>query len=116
MGKRTVSALFTGLLLVGVSACVRVAKPGDLIFKGTVTKIAVANTGDPLREWVVTTRVDRVVCGSFSGSTFQFAIHSPTRSRIEVGQQYRIVATRVPQGYEVDPDEWRSWWDFWVCR
>jgi hypothetical protein len=110
-----VSALFAGLLVLVVGACVRVTKQGDLIYKGTVTKIEIADTGDPLREWVVTTRVDRVVCGSFSGDQFKFAVHSPARSGIEVGKQYRIVAKRVPDGYEVDPDEWRPSWSFWVC-
>lgn len=115
MDRKSLTAVLAVLLLSGVCACVRVAKKGDLIYKGTVTSIDIADTGDPERSFVVTTRVDRVVCGSFSGSQFQFAVHSPARSSIELGKQYRIVATRVPEGYEVDPDEWRPAWSFWVC-
>src|SRR5262245_595921 len=115
MDKRSISTLLAVLLLVGVSACVRVAKQGDLIYKGTVTKIEIADTGNPLRQWVVTTRVDQVVCGSFSGARFQFAIHSPAQSGLRVGKQYRIVATSVPDGYVVDPTQWRPWWSFWIC-
>jgi hypothetical protein len=95
------------LLLAGVSACTH-SKKGDLIFLGTVTRIQVADTGDPLRKWVVATRVDRVISGSFSGAQFSFAIHSPSRSGLEVGKQYRILATRVPGGYEVDQYQWRN--------
>jgi hypothetical protein len=115
MGRRSLTAVLAALLLGGVCGCVRITKKGDLIYKGTVTSIDIAETGDPNRNFVVTTKVDRVVCGSFSGKRFQFAIHSPARSNIEVGKQYRIVATRLPEGYEVDPDQWQSPWSFWVC-
>ena len=74
----------------------------DLTFLGTVTKIEAADTCDPLKEWVVTTRVDKVLSGDFSGSQFSFAIHSPVQSGIEVGKQYQIRATATPEGYLVE--------------
>lgn len=74
----------------------------DLVFLGRVTSIAIADTGNPRREWVVTTKVERVLSGSFSGSHFSFAVHSPAKSGLEVGKHYSIRATRTPSGYRVD--------------
>src|SRR5262245_59600304 len=65
----------------------------DLTFLGTVTRIEIADTGDPRKEWVVTTKVDKVLSGSFTGSQFSFAIHSPSKSGLAVGKQYSIQAT-----------------------
>jgi hypothetical protein len=77
-----------------------------LTFLGTVTRIEIADTGDSLKKWVVTTRVDKVLSGVFSGSQFSFAIHSPAQSGLEVGKQYRIRATRTRDGYFVDQNQW----------
>jgi hypothetical protein len=78
----------------------------DLTFLGKVTNIEAADTGDPLKEWVVTTRVDKVLSGDFSGSQFSFAIHSPAKSGLKVGKQVRIRATGTPDGYLVDDHQW----------
>jgi hypothetical protein len=109
------------LLIAGVCGCTPVqesamSKPvepasassilRDLTFLGTVTKIEAADTGDPRKEWVVTTRVDKVLSGDFSGSQFSFAIHSPAKSGLEMGKQYRIRATGTPEGYIVDGSPW----------
>jgi hypothetical protein len=118
------------LLLAGVCGCVSVQEPAvskpvepasadpnsastprrstlrDLTFLGTVTNIEAADTGNPRKEWVVTTRVDKVLSGDFSGSQFSFAIHSPAKSGLEVGKQYRIRAAGTPDGYIVDGSPW----------
>jgi hypothetical protein len=83
------------------------SNPSDLTFLGTVTSIEAADTGDRLKNWVVTARVDRIVSGRFSGGQFSFAIHSPTLSGLEVGKQCRIRATRTQKGYLVDQYQWR---------
>jgi hypothetical protein len=80
----------------------------DLTFLGTVTSIDAANTGNPGKKWVVTTRVDKILSGDFGGSNFAFAVHSPVQAGLEVGTQYRIRATRTLEGYLVDQDQWRQ--------
>jgi hypothetical protein len=83
------------------------ASNADLKFLGTVTAIEPANTGDPLKRWIITTRVDAVLSGAFSQPQFSFAVHSPAQSGLELGKQYTIVAARTPRGYTVDPYQWR---------
>jgi len=96
---------------VGVASPSNASAPGnsnsaDLTFLGTVISIEVADTGDRFKNWLVTTGVDKVVSGGFFGSQFSFAVHSPSRSRLEVGKQYRIRAARTQEGYLVDQDQW----------
>jgi hypothetical protein len=79
-----------------------------LTFLGTVTRIYQAETGDPLKRWVVTTRVNKILSGSFTGSQFSFAIHSPSKSGLVVGKEYSIRATRTPEGYLVDDYQWQK--------
>ena len=100
--------LALGLIVAAVgigNATGRKISKKDVVFIGTVTAIATANTGDPTREWVVSTSVEKVVSGSLSSSTFQFGIHSPARARIEVGQSYQITARWQRNGYRVSEDE-----------
>jgi hypothetical protein len=80
----------------------------DLTFLGTITSIEVASTGDPLRKFRVTTKVDEVLSGHLSGKKFSFAIHSPSQSGVEVGQQIRIQALATAEGYSVDEYQWRG--------
>jgi hypothetical protein len=84
------------------------AAPGsdDLVFVGTVTSIAPADTRSHETRLVVNTRVERVLSGSFSGSHFSFAVHSPAKSGLEVGKQCSIRARRTPDGYRVDKTQW----------
>src|SRR5450631_3469981 len=77
----------------------------DLALLGTVTSIHVADTGNPRKQWVVTTRVDKILAGDFAGRQFSFAIHSQAQSGLEVGKQYRIRATRTREGYVVEQDQ-----------
>ena len=78
----------------------------ELVFLGTVTKIQQGETGDLYNRFVVTTRVDHVLKGSFSRRQFQFPIHSPANSGLTVGRQYTIRATRTATGYMVDDLQW----------
>ena len=52
-----------------------------LVFEGTVTSIRTID--HPLTRWLVTVKIKKVISGEFSGSTFQFAVHSPARSGLE---------------------------------
>jgi hypothetical protein len=83
--------------------------PNDnLVILGTVTGIRDDNSGNPLRHWVVTVKVDRVISGIFSGKTFSFAVHSPTQSGLEEGRQYQIRASgTINDGYAVDEHQWK---------
>jgi hypothetical protein len=78
----------------------------ELVFLGTVTNIQQGLTGDFYKRFVVTTRVDKVLSGSFSGKQFQFAVHSPAQSGLDIGKQYTIRATRTESGYLVDDLQW----------
>ena len=71
-------------------------------------RVEVADTGDPLKGWVVATRIDRVVSGDFAGKEFSFAIHSPAASGLEVGQQIQLHAEWTGKAYVVDPLQWRT--------
>jgi hypothetical protein len=55
---------------------------------------------------VITTRVDKVLSGSFPGKEFQFAVHSPAKSNLDLGKQYTVRATRTKTGYTVDELQW----------
>ena len=58
------------------------------------------------QNYVITMRVDRVVKGQFKGKTFQFRIHSPALSGLEVGKKYTVEAKRTKDGYTVDQYQW----------
>ena len=79
---------------------------GDLVFMGTVEKLAPSPLPQSTRKWVVQCRVDKIMLGEFSGKTFSFRIHSPAKSGLEIGKQYKIVARRTPEGFAVDQYQW----------
>jgi hypothetical protein len=82
------------------------AKPlGELVFRCTVLSIT-GPTTDLLQPWIITTRVEKVLSGSFAGKQFQFPVHSPAQSNLAVGKQYTIRATRTTTGYSVDELQW----------
>lgn len=91
---------------VGALSCAIASEPSELIFRGTVVRIEQGVTPDPLKNFVITARVDKVLSGSFSGKRFQFAVHSPAQSRIDLGRQYKIRAIRTKTGYTVDELQW----------
>jgi hypothetical protein len=81
---------------------------GNLVFEGTVSSIEIVPLPESLKNFVVTMRVDRVVKGQFKGKSFQFRIHSPSLSELEVGKKYTVEAQRTKDGYTVDQYQWTS--------
>ena len=76
-----------------------------LVFEGTVTSITTIDHRVTPR--LVTVKVTKVISGEFSGSTFQFAVHSPAHSGLRKGRSYTVEAIWKDQGYIVDEDQWR---------
>jgi hypothetical protein len=78
----------------------------DLVFVGTVIEIN-SHGADDLKRWVVAVTVDRIISGDFTGKGFEFAVHSPAKSGLEVGKSYTIRAKWTGKGYAVDERQWR---------
>ena len=51
-------------------------------------------------------RVDRVLKGRFKGKTFQFRVHSPTKSGLKLKGKYTVEAKLVNGKYTVEQDQW----------
>jgi hypothetical protein len=81
---------------------------GQLVFSGTIISINNSPIERSNLDWIVSARVDRIISGEFVGKTFDFRIHSPTKSGLEVGKQYIIEATLSQDGYIVDQYQWRK--------
>ena len=79
------------------------AGEGDLVFRGKVESIEIAPLKHSQNNFIVTTRILKILKGTFDGSHFSFRIHSPSKSRIEVGQELEVHAERIPEGFRVDP-------------
>jgi predicted secreted protein len=77
-----------------------------LVFEGAVASIEASPLPQSTQNFVVTMKVHRVVKGEFKGETFQFRIHSPALSGLEVGQKCTVVAKRTADGYTVDQNQW----------
>jgi predicted secreted protein len=77
-----------------------------LVFEGVVASIEASPLPQSTQNFVVTMQVDRVVKGEFKGKTFQFRIHSPALSGLEVGQKRTVEAKRTADGYTVDQNQW----------
>jgi hypothetical protein len=79
----------------------------DLIFLGTLEKIYNSPSVNPNLNWVVQSRVDKIISGKYEGKSFFFRVHSPSRSGLEVGKQYKIEAKWVhDSSYTVDDLQW----------
>jgi hypothetical protein len=78
---------------------------GELILSGTISSITPEQGG--LTPWIVRLDVAKVLLGNFSGGSFDFAVHSPARSGLQVGRTYAVKATRRGDGYAVDERQWR---------
>jgi hypothetical protein len=50
--------------------------------------------------------VDRVMKGEFKGKTFQFYLHGPSQSGLEVGKKCVVGAKRTDKGITVDLLQW----------
>jgi hypothetical protein len=79
------------------------SESGDLVFKGKVESIEIAPLKGSRNNFVVKTRIIKVLKGSFDGTHFSFRIHSPSKSQIGVGTVLEVKAKRIPDGYWVDP-------------
>jgi hypothetical protein len=77
--------------------------PSTFVYLGTVMKLEQHDDGD---YFIVDTRVDKVLQGSFSGRQFQFAINYPANLGIYIGKQYTIRAAWIGTGYDVDEQQW----------
>jgi len=79
----------------------------DLVMRGKITSFT-RSGDDPLKTWIVTVKVTRMISGEFSGETFQFAVESPWRSGLKKLRSYTIEAVWNGEGYDVDPLQWRK--------
>ena len=100
-------------LLVLQSLILSCATPGqvaqaDLAFLGTVEKLEVSPLPHSTANWIVHCRVDQVLIGDLPSKTFFFTVHSPVKSGLEVGKQYKIEAKRTTDGYNDDQYQWRK--------
>ena len=98
--------IWTSLLCAGTNA--KLNKGGDLVLVGTVKEIQPRGGARSRKRWLVVVKVDRVVSGEFSGTTFAFAIHSPANAGLQVGKTYTVKATWTGAGYVVDELQWRQ--------
>ncbi len=80
----------------------------DLVLLGTVEKLEASPLTHSTGNWIVHCRVDQVLSGDLSDKTFFFRVHSPAKSGLEVGKQYKIEAKRTTDGYIVDQYQWRK--------
>ena len=82
----------------------------DLTFRAVIESIEAAPLADRRvqKDWVVRTRVLEIIAGAFHGARFDFRVHSPSRSGLEVGATHTIHATWIGDGYVVDDNQWRS--------
>ena len=104
---RSMSAMKSYVAAIAMLITLATAHAGSrLVFFGTVTRIESGGI-DPLKPFVVTTSVDRVLVGHVSGRRFQFAVHSPSQSGLQVGQRYTVKADHTAGGYVVDELQWR---------
>jgi hypothetical protein len=92
-------------LILGCTSTTRDAK-ADLVFLGTVEKVEVSSLPRSEQNWIVHCRVNQVLSGNYLGKTFSFRVHSPVKSGLKVGRQYKIVAKRTVDGYTVDQFQW----------
>jgi hypothetical protein len=89
-----------GVQAMCADAVLKPDKAQDIVLVGTVTKIyPVAGLR---KKWAVVLHVDRVVSGEFSGMTFTFTVHSPSRAGLSVCRAYIINAVWADGGYVVD--------------
>jgi hypothetical protein len=77
-----------------VTAALAATLGKKLVLTGTVTSIFQIEDQVPLvLHWCVTIRVEKVKVGKYEKPGFTFAIHSPARAGLQVGNRYTIEAT-----------------------
>ena len=105
--------LFTLTLMFGCSSDLKhdsvdtKVNPKDkLVFMGTMLKAENSPLHQSRKNWIVIFRVDKVISGKFTGKQFSFRIHSPSKSGLEKGKQYKVEAELIEEGYNVDQYQW----------
>jgi hypothetical protein len=84
--------------------------PSNLVFRAVVESIECAPLGarGGFLDWVVRTRVESVIGGSFDGEHFSFRVHSPSRAGLCAGTRCTVTARWTGDGYFVDENQWHS--------
>ena len=77
-----------------------------LVFEGTAVSIENSPLPQSTQNYVVTMQINRVVKGQFKGKTFQFRVHSPTKSGLTLKGKYTVEAKRADGKYTVDQYQW----------
>ena len=91
------------LALQPISLASAASPSKKLVLLGTVTSIfQIDAPPTSLRNWAVTMRVEKVKRGKYAESEFTFAIHSPARSGLQVGDRYTVEANWDGHEYRVD--------------
>lgn len=83
-------------------------KINNMIFLGTIEKIEPSPIQESTLNWVIKCKVDLIIFGKFVDDTFFFRVHSPAKSGLEIGKQYKIEARETEDGFMVDPYQWRE--------
>jgi hypothetical protein len=88
------AAVVVWLALEPITAAMAAAPAKKIVLIGTVISIFQVYAPAPSRRnWGVTIRVEKVKIGKYAESDFTFAIHSPARAGLKVGQRYTVEAT-----------------------
>lgn len=101
--KVVVLAAEDAALPVSEKASVVEMASADLIFSGKIVSIEISPLKGSRHNFVVKTRVLKVLKGSFEGTHFSFRIHSPAKWQMKVGKVLEVKAQRTSDGYLVDP-------------
>ena len=65
---------------------------------GRVNAIETAPLKNSRLNWLVIVEPERVISGQFTGRSFSFRVHSPSKARLVVGKRFRIRAI-MQNGY-----------------
>ncbi len=101
------SLVLLACLIIGNTTINQAAQP-DLVLLGTVEKVEASPLPQSSLNWIIYCRVDKILSGDLPTKTFSFRVHSPVKSGLEVGKQYRIRAIRTTDGYDVDQYQWKK--------
>ena len=84
-------------------------KSSRLVIVGTIGSIYQLEEPCLLKCWGVYVQVVKVLVGKYKESTITFAIHSPGRMGLQLGETYKIEATWKDGQYVVAEGLWPKW-------
>lgn len=84
------------------------SKKPNLVFLGTVVSIDVSPLPRSSANYIVTFNVEKVESGKLGAKTFSFPVHDPVQSGLEIGNRYRVRATKTGRGYFIDQYQWAN--------